>query len=188
MEALEAHLRAKGVRVGVLGNAYANAARARALDAVGSGKAQVLLSTEMAARGLDIPRLSHVVNFDPPGSLREYVHRAGRVGRLGSARATGTVITFAGSDDEAAALLDMAGELGVALGELTLAGGDAAVTPLLEAAGDLDEHRAAMLRRATKVRIAAPAPAPAAAARAPAPAPAARAPAPAAAAAVGAQA
>jgi ATP-dependent RNA helicase DeaD len=138
LEALEAHLRAKGVRCGVLGNAYANAVRARSLEGIASGRLQVLLSTEMAARGLDLPRLSHVVNFDMPSSLREYVHRAGRVGRLSSLTPgrAGTVLTFCTSLAEVDTMLEMGKELGVRMGEVRLVAGQAEEVPLMGAPGE----------------------------------------------------
>ena len=99
------------------------------MGSVAQGRVQVLLSTEMAARGLDIPRLSHVLNFDPPSSLREYVHRAGRVGRISSLTPgkAGTVVTFVGSDEEAGGMVEMARELRVDLGEIELVGGEAII-------------------------------------------------------------
>ena len=137
LEALEAHLRARGVRCGVLGNAYANAVRARSLEGIATGRLQVLLSTEMAARGLDLPRLSHVVNFDPPSSLREYVHRAGRVGRLSSQTPgrSGTVVTFCASQAEVDTMLHMGKRLGVRMAEVVLRGGQAEEVPLMGAEG-----------------------------------------------------
>jgi ATP-dependent RNA helicase DeaD len=132
MEVLEAHLRDKRIRCGVLGNAYSNATRSRTLEGVSTGKIQVVLSTEMAARGLDIPRLSHVLNFDPPSSLREYVHRAGRVGRLSSLTPgrEGTVITLATGEEEVETMVEMAKELRVNLREVELVNGEAVVRDL----------------------------------------------------------
>ena len=49
-----------------------------------SGKAPVLVATSVAARGLDIPNVMHVVNYDLPSSIDEYVHRIGRTGRCGN--------------------------------------------------------------------------------------------------------
>lgn len=57
--------------------------RTRALDAFKTGKVNILVATDVAARGLDIPNVSHVINFDQPGSHEEYVHRIGRTGRAG---------------------------------------------------------------------------------------------------------
>ncbi|CAI5472779.1 unnamed protein product [Closterium sp. Yama58-4] len=58
---------------------------------------QVLVSTNVAARGVDIPNLPFVVNFDPPGNPQEYLHRIGRTGRAG---ASGTAISFLEPLDE----------------------------------------------------------------------------------------
>ena len=49
-----------------------------------SGRCPVLCATAVAARGLDIPNVSHVVNFDLPTDINEYVHRIGRTGRIGN--------------------------------------------------------------------------------------------------------
>lgn len=65
--------------------------RTRALDDFKSGKARVLFATDVAARGLDIPKVSHVINFDVPQTYDDYVHRIGRTGRAGK---TGTALTF----------------------------------------------------------------------------------------------
>lgn len=65
--------------------------RTRALDDFKAGKARVLFATDVAARGLDIPKVSHVINFDVPQTYDDYVHRIGRTGRAGK---TGTALTF----------------------------------------------------------------------------------------------
>ncbi len=57
--------------------------RQRALDAFKTGKVNILVATGVAARGLDIPNVSHVINFDQPNTHDEYVHRIGRTGRAG---------------------------------------------------------------------------------------------------------
>ena len=49
-----------------------------------TGRAPVLVATAVAARGLDIPNVKHVINYDLPQSADEYVHRIGRTGRLGN--------------------------------------------------------------------------------------------------------
>jgi len=56
-----------------------------------TGELKVLVATNLAARGLDIPQISHVVNYDMPQNLEEYVHRIGRTARMGR---SGTAITF----------------------------------------------------------------------------------------------
>jgi ATP-dependent RNA helicase RhlE len=72
--------------------------RQRALSRFESGKVQVLVATDVAARGLDIDDIAHVINYDPPEEDKGYVHRTGRTGRAGR---TGTAITFVLPDQEA---------------------------------------------------------------------------------------
>ena len=66
-------------------------ARERALARFESGKVRTLVATDVAARGLDLDDITHVINFDPPGEDKDYVHRTGRTGRAGR---TGKAITF----------------------------------------------------------------------------------------------
>ena len=49
-----------------------------------SGRSRVLVATSVAARGLDIPKVKHVINYDMPSTIEEYVHRIGRTGRIGN--------------------------------------------------------------------------------------------------------
>jgi ATP-dependent RNA helicase RhlE len=65
--------------------------RERALRNFKNNNIDVLVATDVAARGLDIPDVSHVINFDPPKMYDDYVHRIGRTGRAGK---TGTALTF----------------------------------------------------------------------------------------------
>jgi ATP-dependent RNA helicase RhlE len=58
-------------------------ARERALARFESGKVTTLVATDVAARGLDLDDITHVINFDPPGEAKDYVHRTGRTGRAG---------------------------------------------------------------------------------------------------------
>ena len=58
-------------------------ARERALSRFESGKVTTLVATDVAARGLDLDNITHVINFDPPGEDKDYVHRTGRTGRAG---------------------------------------------------------------------------------------------------------
>jgi ATP-dependent RNA helicase DeaD len=67
------------------------AERERVLERVRQGTLRFLVATDVAARGLDIPDLSHVFQYEPPEDLEGYVHRAGRTGRAG---ATGTAISL----------------------------------------------------------------------------------------------
>jgi superfamily II DNA/RNA helicase len=58
-------------------------ARERALEKFRSGKVKTLIATDVAARGLDLDDITHVINFDPPEDDKGYVHRVGRTGRAG---------------------------------------------------------------------------------------------------------
>lgn len=69
--------------------------RERALKAFKTDAVKVMVATDVAARGLDIPNVSHVINFDPPKQYEDYVHRIGRTGRAGKAGKALTFITKA---------------------------------------------------------------------------------------------
>jgi superfamily II DNA/RNA helicase len=58
-----------------------------------SGRLQFLVATNVAARGLDIPDIEHVINYDVPQNAEEYIHRVGRTARAGK---TGSAVTFVG--------------------------------------------------------------------------------------------
>jgi ATP-dependent RNA helicase RhlE len=73
------------------------AQRTEALAGFKSGKYRVLVATDIAARGIDVEALSHVVNFDVPAMPEDYIHRVGRTGR---AEATGDAFTFVAPDEE----------------------------------------------------------------------------------------
>jgi superfamily II DNA/RNA helicase len=70
--------------------------RKRTVDRMRDGKVRLLVATDVAARGLDIKGISHVINFDLPMVAEDYIHRIGRTGRAG---ATGTAITLVGPED-----------------------------------------------------------------------------------------
>jgi ATP-dependent RNA helicase RhlE len=77
------HLERQGVKTGVIHANKTQGARIRALDHFKGSRLQVLVATDIAARGLDIPQLPLVVNFDLPLVAEDYVHRVGRTGRAG---------------------------------------------------------------------------------------------------------
>jgi ATP-dependent RNA helicase DeaD len=76
-------LAARGYRADSLHGGMTQEQRDRVMQRVRSGAAEVLVATDVAARGLDIDQLTHVVNFDLPSAPDDYVHRIGRVGRAG---------------------------------------------------------------------------------------------------------
>ncbi len=74
-----------GLDVDELSSDLDQKARQRVLDRVRSGKLRFLVATDVAARGIDIPELSHVFQYEPPDDTESYIHRAGRTGRAGAA-------------------------------------------------------------------------------------------------------
>lgn len=83
-------------RVGVLHGGMRQGARLAALRAFEDKRIPILIATNVAARGLDLPEVSHVINFDMPEDVDTYVHRVGRTARMGR---SGTAITFVGQHD-----------------------------------------------------------------------------------------
>ena len=84
---LEKQLIEDGIRTVALHGDKTQGARNKALEYFKTGKVQVLVATDVAARGLDIDELPHVVNFDLPQVAEDYIHRIGRTGRAGSSGA-----------------------------------------------------------------------------------------------------
>ncbi len=82
-EDLAGRLEDQGHAVEALHGDMNQGARNRALRALREGRARILVATDVAARGLDVPGISHVVNFDLPMQAEDYVHRIGRTGRAG---------------------------------------------------------------------------------------------------------
>ena len=84
-------------------------ARMRALDAFRNGDMKILVASDVAARGLDIPAVSHVFNYDAPHHAEDYVHRIGRTGRAGRTGAAFTLVTR--SDEKSiAAIVKLIGQ------------------------------------------------------------------------------
>ena len=78
------HLAADGHRVGLLTGDVAQKKRLRILDDFTKGDVDILVATDVAARGLHIPAVTHVFNYDLPDDCEDYVHRIGRTGRAGA--------------------------------------------------------------------------------------------------------
>ena len=74
------------------------AAREKALSHFEAGKVTTLIATDVAARGLDLSDITHVINFDPPEDEKAYTHRVGRTGRAGR---SGTGVTLVLPDQQA---------------------------------------------------------------------------------------
>ena len=69
-----------------------------------AGKADVLVATDVASKGLDFPDIQHVINFDMPSEIENYVHRIGRTGRCGK---TGIATSFINKNQSESILLDL---------------------------------------------------------------------------------
>jgi superfamily II DNA/RNA helicase len=92
---LARQLEERGISAVPLHGDRTQAQRERALRSVKSGQIQVLVATDVAARGIHIDLLPVVIHYDPPAAANDYLHRSGRTGRAG---ATGTVISLVGED------------------------------------------------------------------------------------------
>lgn len=92
-------LQAQGIRTATLHSNRSQSQRLRALKDFKSGEVRVLVATDIAARGIDVDGISHVVNFDFPMHPEDYVHRIGRTGR---AQAVGDAISFVSPEEQSA--------------------------------------------------------------------------------------
>jgi ATP-dependent RNA helicase RhlE len=84
-------LKQAGIDADALHGNKAQNARVRALEAFRAGKVRVLVATDIAARGIDVPNISHVINYELPNEPESYVHRIGRTARAG---ADGAALSF----------------------------------------------------------------------------------------------
>ncbi len=107
----------------------------KALHSFRDNKTTLLVCTAAASRGLDLPAVSHVYNLDVPASADEYLHRAGRAGRIGST--TGGVVTTLVAREQLPALQQIAQELGLRLVEEPSEG----VVGSLQEGDDVDKLR-----------------------------------------------
>ncbi len=82
-ETLAEKLRARGFSAMAINGDVAQVQRERTVNQLKSGKLDILVATDVAARGLDVERISHVINYDIPTDTESYVHRIGRTGRAG---------------------------------------------------------------------------------------------------------
>ena len=91
-EEIAEELRARGFQAMALHGAMPQAVRNRRLDGLRRGQTKILVATDVAARGIDVPTISHVINYGLPMKAEDYVHRIGRTGRAGR---SGVAITLA---------------------------------------------------------------------------------------------
>jgi ATP-dependent RNA helicase RhlE len=94
---LTAKLRDRGLRALAMHGDMGQPARQKALARFEAGKVDTLVATDVAARGLDVEAITHVINFDPPEDHKDYVHRVGRTARAGQ---SGIGVTFVQPEQE----------------------------------------------------------------------------------------
>ncbi len=97
VDELTVTMNGRGYRAEALHGGMDQQQRDRVMGRLKSGSAELLIATDVAARGLDVDTLTHVVNYDVPSAAESYVHRIGRVGRAGRA---GVAITLAGPKEK----------------------------------------------------------------------------------------
>jgi ATP-dependent RNA helicase DeaD len=85
-------LKSRGYRAEAIHGGMTQVQRDRVMKTFRSGKTELLVATDVAARGLDIPHVSHVINFDVPSAPEAYVHRIGRTGRAGREGVAVTIV------------------------------------------------------------------------------------------------
>lgn len=95
VERLAKELVARGFKAEAIHGGRSQGQRKRALDSFRQGRSHILVATDVAARGIDVKDISHVINFDTPQTYEDYVHRIGRAGRAGR---PGHALTFVERD------------------------------------------------------------------------------------------
>jgi superfamily II DNA/RNA helicase len=135
----------RGFAAGAVHGDLGQGAREQALRAFRSGKVDVLVATDVAARGIDVQDITHVINYQCPEDEKTYLHRIGRTARAG---ASGTAITFVDWDDMSRwSLIDKALDLGFGEPEETYSTSDHFYEEL-----DIPRHVTGVLPRAQRTR------------------------------------
>jgi superfamily II DNA/RNA helicase len=135
----------RGFAAGAVHGDLGQGAREQALRAFRSGKVDVLVATDVAARGIDVQDITHVVNFQCPDDEKTYLHRIGRTARAG---ASGVAITFVDWDDLPRwSLIDKALDLGFGPPEETYSSSDHLYEEL-----EIPRHVTGVLPRAQRTR------------------------------------
>lgn len=104
VDAILEYLLLKGIQAVAIHGGKDQEERSRSVEQFRAGDKDVLVATDVASKGLDFPDIQHVVNFDMPEDIENYVHRIGRTGRSGK---TGTATTFINKTCEESILLDL---------------------------------------------------------------------------------
>jgi len=145
---LQKQLEHAGIRSARIHGNRSQGQRTEALAGFKSGKYRVLVATDIAARGIDVDQLGHVVNFDVPKAPDDYIHRVGRTGRM---EATGEAFTFV-SPEEEQDLRDIERVVGKALPRVTVPDFDYHAAPAERFEVPISERLAAMHGRKPMAR------------------------------------
>ncbi|XP_020854425.1 putative ATP-dependent RNA helicase DDX41 isoform X2 [Phascolarctos cinereus] len=104
VDAIHEYLLLKGVEAVAIHGGKDQEERTKAIEAFRDGKKDVLVATDVASKGLDFPAIQHVINYDMPEEIENYVHRIGRTGRSGN---TGIATTFINKACDESVLMDL---------------------------------------------------------------------------------
>lgn len=104
VDAIHEYLLLKGVEAVAIHGGKDQEERSRSVEAFRTGKKDVLVATDVASKGLDFPDVQHVINYDMPDDVENYVHRIGRTGR---SEKTGIATTFVNKANDESVLLDL---------------------------------------------------------------------------------
>jgi ATP-dependent RNA helicase DDX41 len=127
VDEIHEYLLIKGVSTASIHGGKDQEERNEAIRLYKAGEKDVLVATDVASKGLDFPDIQHVINFDMPSQIEDYIHRIGRTGRCGK---TGVATTFINKDVEETTLLDL---------KHLLIEAKQRVPPVLQALDDPDE-------------------------------------------------
>ncbi|XP_032824458.1 putative ATP-dependent RNA helicase DDX41 [Petromyzon marinus] len=104
VDAIHEYLLLKGVEAVAIHGGKDQEERTKAMESFREGKKDVLVATDVASKGLDFPNIQHVINYDMPEEIENYVHRIGRTGRSGK---TGIATTFINKSCDESVLMDL---------------------------------------------------------------------------------
>jgi len=104
VDMIHEYLLCKGVEAVAIHGDKGQDERVEAIESFKAGKKDVLVATDVASKGLDFPDIQHVINYDMPDEIENYVHRIGRTGRCGK---TGIATTFINKNQDETVLLDL---------------------------------------------------------------------------------
>jgi ATP-dependent RNA helicase DDX41 len=140
VDSVHEYLLLKGVDAVAIHGSKSQEERSSSVAGFKEGNKDVLVATDVASKGLDFPDIQHVINYDMPGEIENYVHRIGRTGRCGN---TGIATTFINKNQSEKVLLDL---------KLQLKEANQKIPPVLNTIDDPTENAAQTVQRRTGVK------------------------------------